>query len=1017
MAIGKIDILDMRGAKVGVGIESIFTYYAVSSSSAAPPELAEVDLISNDEGILNFSDVDTTFKIDSLGRVWGFQKGIDLLLTIDQDLITGVHTGDWVSRIEDLPEGWDQSGTYLWVKTIQTLTNKEKVITYAVYKQGEKGDQGLPGADASGFYIETSQPEILMLKDEKYKTVFSPQSLLGKIYKKDLAAQDGQEQIKLTDSDSNYLTLWLYSSSTGFYQVAQKPTIEADGGFRIDIEKLLKEQTAETVLKISFIKEVDKKQVNLSSYLTVRFGINSDMASLNVNANGIVSAIQETKLEFSANGLTIKNGGIKIVNKNENSVLYANDNGDLTLKGYINAWGGYFSGKLEAATGSFSGELTAAKINSVTGEIGGFTIGDGSLASIGRTNNIPNIILNGKDGKIIANNIELGTGATIKDYIRIGNSVILRTPNELNSNFLEVGNIIAFDSSGKIKIGNNNNLINIDGAVGTITSTNYSDSNHTGWMISNQEAVFNNVTVRGEIKSAIFTAGEVQAVGGNILVRPSSFIENIIPHQLDSGELGYIISFKEKIDFKVGDWGRIGGENSQEYWFQTDQILENSIITWHYSPALVVQLLGQPVINFGQDKEVGISINGSTSSSFSPKQAISVFEFNAIDKKINPKVVMGKIPDEENYGQLRGTYGLYADNVLLRGSLITQGIDGISCGISTSLGVTEYIKALRVVSYHNVTDWPYITKVAVNSALNFKVGENCYIQLNDDEIITAEVVQIWEEDTGAVLDLGFNANDYGQINWVGLPISSVKRPNATTARYSKELGNLTGSILLWAGAKGEKVSDIEQANFIVDQHGNVVAKSGYFTGTIISNSKITASEIETAILTGSGYTPALVIRDCEKGIDFKKGNDSIFYLGANELIANIDSIKFNKNFIIDDIGAFSAPEAWIRNFGVERALRFSTNKISVLKYNEKEPENSIVNHALDLSNGFDFLIGGTRALAITEKGAQVTQNFQVDGEISYGQIGKYVAVKVTTENDTEKIVGYDLYINDGGEGE
>jgi hypothetical protein len=50
-------------------------------------------------------------------------------------------------------------------------------------------------------------------------------------------------------------------------------------------------------------------------------------------------------------------------------------------------------------------------------------------------------------------------------------------------------------------------------------------------------------------------------------VRPSSFIENIIPHQLDSGERGYIISFKEKIDFKVGDWGRIGGENSQEYWF------------------------------------------------------------------------------------------------------------------------------------------------------------------------------------------------------------------------------------------------------------------------------------------------------------------------------------------------------------------------------------------------------------------------------------------------------------------
>ena len=60
-----------------------------------------------------------------------------------------------------------------------------------------------------------------------------------------------------------------------------------------------------------------------------------------------------------------------------------------------------------------------------------------------------------------------------------------------------------------------------------------------------------------------------------------------MPYYLDSNEQGYIITFKEKIDFKVGDWGRIGGENSQEYWFYVDQVLENGVLTWHYSPALV----------------------------------------------------------------------------------------------------------------------------------------------------------------------------------------------------------------------------------------------------------------------------------------------------------------------------------------------------------------------------------------------------------------------------------------------
>jgi hypothetical protein len=37
--------------------------------------------------------------------------------------------------------------------------------------------------------------------------------------------------------------------------------------------------------------------------------------------------------------------------------------------------------------------------------------------------NNPLIILNGAEGKIIANNIELGVGATIKDYIQLGDTV------------------------------------------------------------------------------------------------------------------------------------------------------------------------------------------------------------------------------------------------------------------------------------------------------------------------------------------------------------------------------------------------------------------------------------------------------------------------------------------------------------------------------------------------------------------------------------------------------------------
>jgi hypothetical protein len=47
----------------------------------------------------------------------------------------------------------------------------------------------------------------------------------------------------------------------------------------------------ESVLKIQFNKIIDEKNIDIVTYLTVRFGIGADMANLSVNANGIVAAI------------------------------------------------------------------------------------------------------------------------------------------------------------------------------------------------------------------------------------------------------------------------------------------------------------------------------------------------------------------------------------------------------------------------------------------------------------------------------------------------------------------------------------------------------------------------------------------------------------------------------------------------------------------------------------------------------------------------------------------------------
>ena len=88
----------------------------------------------------------------------------------------------------------------------------------------------------------------------------------------------------------------------------------------------------------------------------------------------------------------------------------------------------------------------------------------------------------------------------------------------------------------------------------------------------------------------------------------------------------------------------------------------------------VVSAVGKPVVNFGQQGDnVGICINGSIDDSFGTPQSISVFDFDSSTKAVIPRIVLGKLPDEESiYGYAAGTYGLYAENVLLKGSLVTQ---------------------------------------------------------------------------------------------------------------------------------------------------------------------------------------------------------------------------------------------------------------------------------------------------------------------------------------------------------
>ena len=65
------------------------------------------------------------------------------------------------------------------------------------------------------------------------------------------------------------------------------------------------------------------------------------------------------------------------------------------------------------------------------------------------------------------------------------------------------------------------------GSKAIIKTANYSDGASYGWMINaNGDAVFNNITARGAIKTAVFEYAEIEAVGGLFIFRPSSVIKH-----------------------------------------------------------------------------------------------------------------------------------------------------------------------------------------------------------------------------------------------------------------------------------------------------------------------------------------------------------------------------------------------------------------------------------------------------------------------------------------------------------
>ena len=425
-----------------------------------------------------------------------------------------------------------------------------------------------------------------------------------------------------------------------------------------------------------------------------------------VNASNITAAIDSTKLTFSADGITLKNGGIEVIKEtvsendgllvtNKEKSLYFDElDGNLYISGNITATDGLFKGRLETEEGYFGGELKAAsgtfagELKAATGSFSGhIDAQSGSFRGsiIADEGQLNKVFIGDQDGAHIS--------------ILAGEGIIHYTDaNEINSGFAikTNGKIIANDISlNKGQIGS----ISLDGSNSIITGQN--------WFIGPDEAQFNNITASGKITTAIFEQQNTQVCGSTFLYKNGYSLNNCVFN--NDYEKGYEFT---GLNFNFGD--SINNLQKDYFYMFTNNNRTNSFYAFYDGNNFSAQskiLKGQYdlLIELGlatktnnilvPPKDWIIGINSSASDLSSSGLSSNSITLSAIED-VNgsfisvPKIILGQLP----YGLIEGnneqTYGLYAESAFLTGTLTTQYTSGSNLGYAgiNTLNGAIYIK-------------------------------------------------------------------------------------------------------------------------------------------------------------------------------------------------------------------------------------------------------------------------------------------------------------------------------------
>lgn len=351
-----------------------------------------------------------------------------------------------------------------------------------------------------------------------------------------------------------------------------------------------------------------------------------------------------------------------------------------------------FKGALRGVTGDFTGNITAnsgtiggAIIEKDNIKLGDIILDNDSISTRNFSEEGNQGFKLSKDGKIHANEITLGN-ATIKDKIAISKDSFIQKPTTSEDLIMQVGKNIKLYDNAKMEIGD----ISFNGINTEIRGKN--------WNITSNLASFNNVNISGKLNTVAFNKNITSSIGSTLLLSDGIIIENV--QNSEDDDTKWYISIKNSFDVKVGDYCGFQVSNFiKDFVFgrieAITQVGENNQLTFTFSNTQNIYGAKDKILfNFNQagsetEKEKTIlSINGSSNNG-SPfvDESISLnkikFNGNTNLNEIETKIILGKIPNDiKKYGKTANTYGLYADNVLLKGAMVAKG-DNFFSGINT----------------------------------------------------------------------------------------------------------------------------------------------------------------------------------------------------------------------------------------------------------------------------------------------------------------------------------------------